>query len=184
MDSESTVADLAEQILAERFDTVAQSFQDANATLVSLLWSPSAEAVEAPELQFLLRYWTGLCGAQSLPRVEQITPFDMRPALGYVALVDAIESGWDGRYRLYGSRIAERVGFDMTGRRVSELGPGGYLPIFARALYRAVHVARRPVLAAYRPPIDLSATSWRWLVLPLTGTANDVVRFLLGEFPT
>jgi hypothetical protein len=184
MDSGSTVAELAEQILAERFDAVAQSFKDANATLHSLQWSPQSEAVEVPELQFLLRYWTGLCGAQSLPRVDQISPFDMRPALGYVVLVDASDTAWDGRYRLYGSRVAERVGFDMTGRRVSELGPGTYLTTFARALYRAVHVSRRPVLASYSPPVDLSATSWRWLVLPLTDATGDVVRFLIGEFPS
>src|SRR6185503_9386041 len=107
---------------------------DANATLLSLLWDPPAEALKVPELQFLLRYWTNLSPSPALPRVEQLTPFDMRPALGYVVLVDAIEMAWDGRYRLYGSRVAERAGFDMTGRRVSDLGPGPYLTAFARAL--------------------------------------------------
>jgi hypothetical protein len=185
MDSIAPVAALAEHMLAERFDAVAQLFVDANATLYKFLWGPPADAVGVSELQFLLNYWTGLGGPQALPRLEQITPFDMRPALGYVVLIDALDQAWDGRYRLYGSRVAERTGVDMTGRRISELGTGtaGYLTLFARALYRAVHVARRPALISYRPPVDQSATAWRWLVMPLTDAEGAVVRFLTGEFP-
>ena len=104
----------------------------------------------------------------------------MRPALGSVALIDVADDGWDGVYRLYGTRIADRTSTDMTGRKVSELDDGSYLATFACALLRAAHTRRMPVYASYRQPASVSATQWSWLVLPLTDQVQNVVRYLLG----
>src|SRR3546814_2328999 len=65
------------------------------------------------------------------------SPFNLRPALGYVLLIDVEDDGWDGRFRLYGTRVAEMYGEDMTGRRVSEIDNNNYATQLFRAIYRS-----------------------------------------------
>ncbi len=183
MESGGVLAALVDDIVAERFDAVARFFQDIGATLRGMSWMPTAPALPAEELRFLLRYWHRLRPTSRLPLETQITPFDLRPTLGFVVLVDTVEDGWDGRYRLYGSKIAERSGTDMTGRLVSEFDGGSNLAVFTRALPRAVHLRREPAFAAYSPPVTVSATSWNCLVLPFTDPTETVTRLLVGMYP-
>ena len=47
-------------------------------------------------------------------------PFKLRRWLGYMMILDHLAAEDDFRYRMYGTRIAEFSGFDMTGRLVSD----------------------------------------------------------------
>lgn len=184
MDSGTTVELLVEHVLAERFDVVAQFFQAAGGTLLALNWVPLSTDMERPEFRFLLDYWQTLKAGSGLPSADRLTPFDIRPALGHVVLVDALDDGRNGRFRLFGTRVAQRSGADLTGRRVDEFDGGSYLARFAQALFRAVFVRREPVFAAYQPSASVSATAWQWLILPLAGPDGAVVtRYLIGMMP-
>ena len=55
---------------------------------------------------------------------------DIRQALGYVMVMDVEDEAWDYRYRVYGTLIAERSGFDATGKLISELALHPMEPFF------------------------------------------------------
>ncbi len=184
MESRDDFESLVEDILAERLDLVARYFQATASTLLGLRWSPEKDEAQTPELQFLLDHWQRLRDGAALAPAEKITPFDMRPALGHVALVDVLEEGRNGRFRLFGSKIAQRAGIDMTGQLIGDLDGGSYLARFACALHRAVFVRRLPIYAAHQPPSNVSATAWHWLILPLGENGSKaVVRTLIGMVP-
>jgi hypothetical protein len=164
-------------------DVVAHRFYAAEASLLALAWRPIASELEAPELKFLLQYWEKLCNGEPVPRADRVSPFDMRPVLGHVVLVDAIEDGHNGRFRLFGSKVAQRAGADLTGKLIADLDGGSYLAEFARALHRAVFVRREPVFAAHQPAAAISATGWQWLILPLAEAGQAVTRYLVGMVP-
>ncbi len=107
----------------------------------------------------------------------------MKPALGYVMLVDLVRGGEDFRYRLYGSRVAAISGFDVTGRLVSEHPASAYIIEFTLALYRAALRRRLPVFSAHGPPATLHTAAWHRLVLPLADATGEVMRFLVGIVP-
>lgn len=183
MESSAVFENLVEDIGAERLDVVAQFFQSAEAALLALAWQPDTADLETAELRFLLEYWHRLRGDRSLPAASEVTPFDMRPALGYVTIVEALDEGRDGQFRLFGSKVALRLGADLTGKRLGALDGSSYLAVFACALHRAVYLRREPVHAAHQPPAAISGTAWHWLVLPLCGTGPAVERYLVGMVP-
>lgn len=184
MESAGDFDRLVEDIRAERLDVVAQFFQTAEATLLALEWTPEAASLEKPELRLLLDYWHRLRADQALPRAAQVSPFDMRAALGHIVIVDALDEGRDGIYRLFGSKVAQRLGSDLTGRHLRELDDGSYLAQFACALHRAVFLRQEPIFVAHQPPAGVSATAWLWLVMPLADeTGPAVARYLIGMLP-
>src|SRR5215469_7197541 len=107
-------------------------------------WQPGAELLSPPQLRFLLAYWETLRAGRAMPLVAEIDPLAMKPALGYILLVDPEPDG-DFRYRLYGSRIAAISGFDLTGKRVSDHPASVYLLEYTLALYGAVRRRALPV---------------------------------------
>src|SRR5260370_1292126 len=76
-----------------------------------LAWNPAAEQFDGAWLLFLPAYWQALAETGELPHLKQIDPIALRPALGYVMLLDPVKGGGDFRYRLYGSQIASVSGF-------------------------------------------------------------------------
>src|SRR3546814_2385675 len=111
------------------------------------------------------------------------SPFNLRPALGYVLLIDVEDDGWDGRFRLYGTRVAEMYGEDMTGRRVSEIDNNNYATQLFRAIYRVAALRGEPVFSHHRPPPHVSVTAWKRLILPLANAEGAVCRFLSVNLP-
>src|SRR5260221_11636898 len=47
-----------------------------------IVWDPPVDRLGAPQLRFLLRYWTELAGARAMPGTREIDPLERRPALG------------------------------------------------------------------------------------------------------
>ena len=69
----------------------------------AIVWRPPVDRPSAPQLRFLLRYWLDLRGLRAMPLASEIDALEMRPALGYIMLVEPEDRGRDFRYRLYGS---------------------------------------------------------------------------------
>jgi hypothetical protein len=132
---------------------------------------------------FLAEHWRNIPRAGTLPHVKQIDPIELRPALGYVMLMDAVDGGCDFRYRLYGSFIASVSGFDMTGKLLSDLPASAYVREFGIASYRAALQRREPVYTERSPVGAVQTTSWQRIALPLVGDSGAVVRFLVGTTP-
>jgi len=146
-------------------------------------WLPHDEVLPGG-LQRLMDYWSGLRGGAPIPRRDQIDPLSMREMLGFIMLIDVIDRGVDFRYRLYGSKIADLTGVDLTGRLLSQAPIEPSLAMFVMAGYRAV--TRRA--AAYFSSIETisegRAILWSRLALPLSDREGAVSRILVGCAPT
>jgi hypothetical protein len=145
-------------------------------------WRPGAEQLSPRQLRFLFDYWEELRADRAMPLVAEIDPLAMKPALGYIMLVDP-EADGDFRYRLYGSRIAAISGFDLTGKRLSEHPASVYLTEFTLALYGAVRRRALPVFTMHGPNATQHTAAWHRIVLPLADAVGAVARLLVGTVP-
>ncbi|MFN4309660.1 MAG: PAS domain-containing protein [Ferrovibrio sp.] len=181
MDDRATLETLAEALLADRRDALEAYFAARGARLESLVWSPSSTVCACPQIAFLINYWQSLRNGAALPAADSISPFGMKPALGHIVLIDMIDDGWDGVFRLYGTKVAETYGADMTGRRISEIDGGNYVSLFFRALYRTASLRRESLYTHHFPPPHVAVESWQRIMLPLQDAQGRVTRFLCSN---
>jgi PAS domain-containing protein len=170
------------EIAADDITAITATFAGHGAAAPGLTWNPAAEHFDAEALRFLTSYWHGLAG-RGPPHVKQIDPLALRPALGYVMLLDLVEGGRDFRYRLYGSMIASISCFDMTGKLLSEHPASPYVTEFALASYRAAVQRRQPVFTERHPVGAVQTTRWQRVALPLIDDDGAVIRLLAGTAP-
>ena len=161
---------------------IAAFFTAHDADPCRVIWAPDEDVLAEPELRFLNGFWQRNRAGDVLPAAA-IDPLNLRPALGYIMLLDVMEDGADFRYSLYGSLIAERTGFDWTGRRLSDMIARSFTGIFYAAVYRAVMRRRLPIYTKSWSPIHVAAAGWSRLVLPVGIPGGDVHRFLVGNVP-
>ena len=178
------IAAWAAALAAGEPDDLYDTFMAKGGAAPEIVWDPPVDRLGAAQLRFLLRYWSELAGARKMPGAKEIDALEMRPALGYINLLDVIGGGEDFRYRVFGSVIAAVAGYDMTGRMVSALKTAPYMAEFALATCRAVMQRGEPLLTEHRPPPSTMPTvAWHGLVLPLAGDAGAVTRLLVGSVP-
>src|SRR5579871_486208 len=94
---------------------IRQVFADHRAQGPEIVWSPRTEQLVPPALRFLHQFWSAQARPGSLPHIRSVDPLEMRPALGFIILMDVLPGGADFRCRLFGSAVAAVSGFDMTG---------------------------------------------------------------------
>jgi hypothetical protein len=134
----------------------------------------------------LLGYWHEKRGARRFPARADLDPLEMRYALGNIVLFDRISGTMPPRfrYRLIGTAVIERDGYDMTGRDVDEL-PG--------TQYRQLILSRLAGLIADPAPLvirnqalyDGRRYDYEVLWLPLAADGMTVDMFLSCQmFPT
>jgi hypothetical protein len=179
---EAVAAQLTTDLAAGATASAARLFLDHGGRPPVIIWRPQPTDVELPQLAALLRYWEGLPRQTDAPgpHLKLIDPLGMREALGFVALIDILEGGGDFLYRVYGTRIAERYGADLTGRRTSETDSGSYAAAFLVAIYRAALQRAEPVFSEHYPSPRSSTAKWTRVVLPLVGDSGGIERFLAG----
>ncbi|MBI1774748.1 MAG: PAS domain-containing protein [Proteobacteria bacterium] len=159
---------------------IGKIFNQAGADAPEALWNPTADQMTAPPLRFLINHWHGLARGGVLPYLREIDPLALRPALGYLMLLDAVDGGLDFRYRLYGSIIAEISKLEMTGKLLSEHPASSYTTEFGIAASRAA-LCRRAALYTTRKPMMAEVTSqWQRVALPLVDDSGVAVRLLAG----
>ena len=178
-----TLQDLTSQLVAGDLDQVQRTFSEKGATGPVVVWAPGVEDLEPRQLRFLLTHWTELKGTRPYAQCGDIDPFQLQPALGFIALVDVVDQGSDFRYRLFGTKIALVSGFDVTGRLVSQHPASPYIVAFTLAAYRAVLHRGEPMATVHSPPPAVSTTVWHRLVMPLAGASGRIERFLVGNVP-
>ncbi|QDO97318.1 PAS domain-containing protein [Ferrovibrio terrae] len=169
---------LVVDMLDDRQTVLRDYFTARSARLDSLIWNPTSTDTGQDVMRFLIEYWHQLRGDAAIPQACDVSPFELKPALGHIVLIDVLDEGWDGRFRLYGTKVAETYGRDMTGRLISEIDGGNYVSVFFRALYRAAWLRRAPYYSHHFPPAHVAVESWQRLALPLAGPDGQVSRFL------
>ncbi|MFN4088870.1 MAG: PAS domain-containing protein [Alphaproteobacteria bacterium] len=174
---------LTEDVLAANRAGIAAFFAAHGEAASTVVWSPDGSDVPEPELRFLLEFWHTHKGPSGLLPRAAIDPLALRPALGVIMLLDVLDGGADFRYRLYGTTIAERTGFDWTGRRLSEMAAKSFTGLFYAAVYRAVIRRVAPVYTVSGSPRHVAATRWSRIILPTGGGDGGVTGFMVGNVP-
>jgi hypothetical protein len=145
-----------------------------------IAFDPSEAQMPTDALKFLLRHCRELPQAHGLPLYQGVDVATMRPALGYLTLLDLVDGGRDFRYRVFGTRLSERLPFDLTGKCVSE-NPDPTMARYFVALNQATVARRVPAFAQHVPPANVEVEYWQRLVVPLADADGTVVRLLNGN---
>ena len=148
-----------------------------------VLWNPEQDQLDDARLQRLSSYWREKADGRDTAPISAIDPTDMRYVLGYLMLLDVLGSGFDFRYRLYGTMISERFGKDITGTTVRQFGDREYIVSFFLGAYQAVIERRQPLLTIHYPKNASETESWSRLILPLTNGKDEIERLLVGQIP-
>lgn len=164
-------------------DEIAEVFIEHGAGPPIVVWSPSREQLRSEPTRHVLAHWSSLAAGSRLPDYRQVDPLDLRPALGYVLLLDVLESGRDFRYRLFGSMISRVSGFDLTGKLLSEHPASAYVTEFSLAVGRAAVRRREPIYTVRRPVGAKDTSLWERLVLPLVDESDRVARLMVVATP-
>lgn len=170
-------------MLSEDLVEIAEVFVANGAGAPIVVWKPNRERLRSEPTRHVLAHWSSLVVGPRLPRSRQMDPLDLRPALGYVMLLDVVEGGQDFRYRLFGSAIGSVSGFDMTGKLLSEHPASAYVTEFSLAVGRAAVRRREPIYTVRRPVGAQDTSLWERLVLPLVDENDTVVRLIVVATP-
>ena len=130
-----------------------------------------------------LDYWKKLPSIDGVANTITVDPLELRPALGSLILLDVIDGGRDFHYSLYGSRIAQVSGFDMTGKHLGVLPSNSAIQTFFRAGYLGVVRHRLPLFTIHKAPENIMIGSWHRLQLPM-GRDGEVRRILVCNVGT
>lgn len=181
------IAAAADGIVAAPREVPAAVLERIGEQVFRIAWIGHPGEAEDERLDYLYSYWDNLRHGDSagLARIDRVDPLDMPKALGNILLLDAVDGGFDARYRIYGTNVAERSGHDWSGVLVSEMNRRTRTPysLFYRATYRAVFVKGAPLFSHHASPTWVSSDSWRRLILPIFDAAGRCARFLVGNFP-
>lgn len=132
------------------------------------------------EHRCLWNYWKKMKGICEIPIFSHIDPLDFSSALGHVMMVEPNADHTDYKFRVYGSKIVNISGRDMTGKWVSEL-PAAQSSIL-QAQYVALHNIRKPLYSEHLTYIIAThATQWCRLILPMESALGKMDRILVGN---
>jgi hypothetical protein len=141
----------------------------------------SVEVFNHATLGALFRYWDKKRNGRAMPARRDIDPIEMGPKLlPHLMLCELADHGSRIRFRLVGTFLVKRLGYDPTGQWLTDLPKSDYLDFLAKLLRQAYSEAA-PVYAA---------SSFRWgvkgrldahhLLLPLTTGGAEPNMVLIG----
>ncbi|HZD25284.1 MAG TPA: PAS domain-containing protein [Alphaproteobacteria bacterium] len=141
------------------------------------------ERIEDADFRGLYRYWDERRGDRFAPRRDEIDPLDLVPLIGDLLLIDVVREGTGApprfRFRLHGTRLTERAGYDMTGRFAEEL-PYRENREQLLARFASLVAQRRPEYGLHDRIVDFQRWRYEVLWLPLANGGGDEVAMLLG----
>ena len=146
---------------------------------------PVPPALDDPRFRWLFDYWLDRLADGQLPSRADIDPIDFPHLLGRINLIEVLHTQprMRFRYRLWGTKIADLIGRDYTGRFIEDLMlPTDYRRI-SGALTETVESHRPHFWQVPIPFIGRDFGSYRRLLLPLAsdGETVDLLMALLIE---
>jgi hypothetical protein len=129
----------------------------------------------------LLRYWNDKRGARTMPARGDVDPLEMgTKLLPHLLLCDLLDRGTRIRFRVVGTHVVKRLGFDPTGQLLAEQASGSYFE----------HLAQwhQEIFVKHLPLYTESVFRWggkrqleaRHLLLPLTNGGSEPQIVLMG----
>ncbi len=141
----------------------------------TMLASEDLSRLERQNLRRLLAYWNDKRGNRAMPGRADIDPLDFLYILGNSSLIE-VHRGGDGlryRFRLIGTNVASRLGYDVTGRWLDDVPEPGYRAHLQRAFDRLVASAA-PQFERPDMLIDNRVHCYEVLRLPLGADGRTV----------
>ena len=127
----------------------------------------AAVEIQEPRLQRLLAYWRSKCNGELFPARADIDPAEFRFVLGNVFLVALEGDPPVFRYRLFGTNLARRAGYDLTGRTLEDI-PAEDMRAHLRGQYAAMLAQPAPRADRGERRQD-GRRRFELLLLPLSG---------------
>jgi hypothetical protein len=135
-------------------------------------------------LQRLHRDWDTRRGGREFPSRGDFDVLDFKYIIGQLALLDVAYGPLRFRFRLHGTGISQRVGYDMTGKELDELPP----PLVRASVRRHFSevVERRAPLVEVRERqiMDDRVVESEALAMPLSHDGKTIDMLMVGvAFP-
>jgi hypothetical protein len=135
-----------------------------------------------PAHQCVYEFWLANKKAKELPLSTAIDPRAFWPAVGFIHLIEPNEDNTDFKYRLFGSRVSEVLGLDMTGKWFSESPVSSWT--FYRRQLAATVALRTPLYSENNAAVEISTViRWCRLLLPMVDDQGRVDRVLAVNAP-
>jgi hypothetical protein len=133
--------------------------------------------IRTPILKRLYSDWKDSCRGRPLPSRSDFDVLEFRYVVGKLSLVDVTYNPLRFRFRLHATGVAQRVGYELTGKDLDEL-PAPAAREIARQHFVAVVEQRTPIVQMReRQVVDASLKQCEVLMLPLSrdGEAVDMI---------
>jgi hypothetical protein len=131
-------------------------------------------------LQRLYRDWDNRRAGREFPSRRDFDVLDFRYVIGQLALLDVAYGPLRFRFRLHGTGISQRVGYEMTGKELDELPP----PLVRASVRRHFSevVERRTPLVEVRERqiMDDRVVDSESLALPLSTDGKTIDMLMVG----
>jgi len=140
-------------------------------------------AFKAPRYRELFERWHGLAAGGRLPGYGAFRPETMWDVIGSILLAD-VEPGDPPvfRYRLYGTKTAQGIGFDMTKKTVQEFPSKAFVEMVQRD-YETLLRLRRPTTHLVTIVSESGKRIFARLLLPLAEDGEHIDSiFSVNEF--
>ncbi len=136
------------------------------------------QRIRHPDLLRLYDYWVSRHHGELLPSRQDLDPADFKFAVGNVTLIDVLYEPVRFRFRLIGSLMAQRMGWDLTGKMVDEVPDAEYREGLLAA-YRKMVADRQPSTTLYQRLIEGKTRRFEVLRLPLASDGKTIDMLLL-----
>ncbi|WP_119420269.1 PAS domain-containing protein [Desertibaculum subflavum] len=130
-------------------------------------------------LRRLHQHWVQLCGDRPLPSPDQFDILTLPQLMGYLHIVEVEGEPPRFRFRLFGTRIAEIGGRDLTGRWVDDIEPPRWAEAVQAAFLQPL-THRLPCYSRSDDAYDLGAIEMHRLACPFSSNGHDIDRLLVG----
>jgi hypothetical protein len=130
--------------------------------------------ISHPRLRRLYDYWKAKRGDRKMPSRADIDPFDITYVLGDIMLVDVIgDAPLRFRIRLHGTNLAERAGYELTGKVLDEL-PENEFRRLVRQRWTEVATTGEPLHCIRDAEFDRRPYRYESIILPLSPDGEKV----------
>lgn len=125
----------------------------------------------------LYKYWNEIRGGCVAPRRFEIEPSRFAAILPETFVVEC-EEGEGHRFRLAGTRVTEKLGFDLRGRALADLFQASEHATLRPFLASVTHQGAVGVISAEMPSPSGRTAHFETLILPLVHTEDRITRLL------
>jgi len=137
------------------------------------------EGIADPQIRRFVEYWQGKRGAARYPSRAALDPIDFRYVLGDVVIIEAKRAApgsqfpWLFRYRLIGTNVVSRDGYDLTNKSLDDLPEAEYRER-VRTTWNAVCDSGMPAHHIRNLHLDNRVRCYEAVVLPLASNGDDI----------